>query len=313
MKQTMCILLLTFCCALFSCSPTHQISQYAELERILEAAPEGEYEHASHDVYDWYCTEGLFERSIDRITDVLKATYITTKQIDSKYVHIFDVIETLRGEGKDTRVYVHADAYEFGCHSDHEIKYSKGQDYLLLLTRNILPYTSYDYLRNIKDSVCIPLNDQGEADIENSSFCSGTLISNFKSEKFKTAVEEGRIIDEILNMTEDNPLSILPEGFVASENLDDIVNGSDCIFKIKPQYANESIYLYDNVCCEVTKVLKGDQNALTSRVDLLLPKDKVIYGEEYIVALNGDSNFSLSSRNSVYESSNEQKILKIIG
>lgn len=291
-----------------------------KLRLALEDCEEGEYEKASTGTMDHVCPP--IEYYLSECTDVLKATYKLTKQVEmGRYAHLFEVIENVRGKGTTKTIAVLEHLDEMDGHSTYKISYKKENNYLLLLKRsfNVVNEGYGDAFMSIAlySGLTIPLDANGNPDIKNSSYCVSDVGSFSKDELLKKAISEGRFLEEILKRIENNPLVFTD--IVEYNDISELVDKSDNIIEITVTYVYPREYIFGGVSCDckITRRHKVTEKlSVRSNITLILPEYFAAEGLKFLVLLHSSSgrisDLQLSSFESIYYKSDEEGINKIL-
>ena len=286
----------------------------------IEDCEEGEYENESTATADHVCFP--IERHLSECTDVLKAKYKLTKQVEqSRYAHVFEVIENVRGKGttKTIAVLEHLDLME--GHSTYKIQYKKENNYLLLLKRtfDVINEGYGDAFMSIAtySGLTIPLDASGTPDIKNSSYCVSDVGTFSKDELLKKAISEGRFLEEILRRIENNPYVFTD--IVEYNDISELVDKSDNIIEITVTYIYPREYIFGGVNCDckITRRHKVTEKfSVRSNITLMLPEDFAAEGLKFLVLLHSSSgrisDLKLSSFESIYYLSDTENVNKIL-
>ncbi len=252
-----------------------------------------------------------FEDYLNNVTHIIKAKFSESFEIEYENVLNFEISEVIRGELIDKTISVIYSPCEYqggegevDFFSTYPVEYNMGNEYLLLLRRVSTPYLDEDILHPIDDgSLIIPLDANGNADIKQAKIYQQELTNWIGDASLKTAIEDGKFLEKLLEITKDNPSVFNSYGDLLNEtDIYRILSGASNVFfieiKEKLEYDNEynkSFYIGDYKC-EVFKTVKGDPDILNGTIRL--PIDKVEVGKKYLVALD-DYGF-LVGRNAIF-------------
>ena len=230
-----------------------------------------------------------FENSFNHTTDVVKATYVTTKDMGTThamihgYCHIFEVGEVLYGEGLSGKLYV-TDITDFS------MRFAKGEEYVLLLRRYRSTYVQDD-LYSFSGLSRIPLDENGDADLKRAEMLHYDMpfLETLVEDELKAAVENGDFIEKMVEMIsnvgyEPDPLPM------DSDDPETVLSDADCVAVItvgeKQGFPSGREFYCERYTCQVNEVLKGDP---PTEINVLLPTYAVETGEQYIVTLTSPS------------------------
>lgn len=253
----------------------------------------------------WQCQ--YFEKYLDKTTHIVKAKFLESFDIEWEKVVNFEISEVIRGELIDKTISVIYNPIGYLNNGEHfstdTIEYKVGNEYLLLLRRVSTPYLDEDVLHPIDDgSLIIPLDANGNADIKQAKIYQQELVNWIGDESLKTAIEDGKFLEKLLEMTKDNPSVANSYGELLNEtDLVRIVSGASNVFfieiKAELEYnGNGNLFYIGDYKCEVFRTVKGDPDVLNGTIEL--PIDKVEVGKKYLVALD-DYGF-LVGRNAIF-------------
>ena len=323
LKSIICFVVATLQIVLYGCNqePDDALPEQIEiLENAIISAPEGEYDGEKNRLYDAECPE--FEIVVaNLLTDIVKATYSTTKVFNNAHVHLFKVIESFRGEIETETIYVWAKINDRDCH-EYKVEYEKGKDYLLLLERKSDPFISFDTFESIHPTISIPLDAFGAPDIPKSRICNYDLLSSLTSKELIRACTEGQLVPYLLQITKDNPSKETFNGFTETYDKDFAIRNAEYVLKISVQSQPFKEYFLDphiglfNVDIAKQNILKGDKESLPNSIGIYLPV--TISNGDYIVAINDTEiyqdvkRFIPSTRNSIYPTADYAEVLEII-
>ena len=264
-------------------------------------------------------TETPFERDLNYTTDLVKATYLTTKDMETNlsmwhnYCHIFEVIETVSGDTIKSILYVQDHSYYT------PMSFKKGESYLLLLRRSRNVYVQED-LFAFASMARIPLKANKDVDIDNAIMVdTGTALKDIiVDEQLKEAVKTGNFINQIVEMLKSVHCDI-PEDFISSEDPITILKSSPHIVCVTVGEVDKNIYDHfymERYNCNVLQNLKGE---IKGNIRINLPSYTVEEGKQYVIALsdvildeaNGDIYYKPSSQYSIFNISQIQLIKNI--
>ena len=299
-------------------------TQIEILQKAIDCAPEGEYDISLGTVWDSDCPS--FETSLLRLTDIVKASYRTSKQFSGHYAHIFEVKESVKGKIEEKIIYVWAYNQNRDGHEDsNKIKYNKGEKYLLLLERHSDPFLSFDTFISVHPNLYIPLNYKWELDISAARICNFGLVSFLKDENLKQACENDQFISYVQQITQNNPNKKPLKGFTETYDKEFAIQNSEYILQIDisskmigtamPFSLDPHIQLYE-VSVEKENILSGNEKTLSEIITVYLPV--TIAEGSYIIAVNNSQDLSNkphyipSTRNSIYTVSARQEIIDFL-
>ena len=331
MKRIICILIIVATLFLISCNkaPEQKKEPLSEYQRWLYSHPQGEYDNTNSELfYDWECPS--FDYVMDRITDVVKATYKTSWQVDPSYmedpdyIHEFEVLEYLRGEKQEKTVYVYENPSGWDGHSTYDIEYEKGKSYLLLLRRDITPFENGPKLTSVAYEMYIPLTADRKIDTLSSRYCRFSLEEKIKDEALKAALLDGNFAEALLEKIKENPYKLNHAGFIEETDMESILKRSEQVVRVKitKSHRVSENYFSEIYNMRVKAVYKGDCNVGDTNL-LILPRD--FQEGEYIIAIQriyqkpfsnlfGDilGSFVITSKNSIYEIEAEENVKVVL-
>lgn len=270
------------------------------------------------------CQYVSFDEILSNVTDMVKARFVgVTIESGGVYNYEFEVIESLRGMAKEERIIVSdiaADCIVLNSEisfSTYDVKYAKGNSYLLLLRRSSSVYDSEYKFSFAHPSLIIPLDkDRNNNIIPAESTLYGESISkHMGSVEASDALSKATLEEYILNAIKSNP-TVKDDGSIDSINMKEILLGSQYVLEVTIEYIdNNPTFANDRVVCncKVISVLKGDYEKENPTIVFTLGDYKE--GETYIVAVNlidGATILTMSSANSVFSVSQKDEILDII-
>ena len=258
-----------------------------------------------------------FEEALPQVTDVIigrfkkMRTQNDNSALGKTYFYEFVVEQNLRGNGTDSTTIVVVSDPSFVFPSFFE-----DQKYLLLLRRHGKSVTNDEEVLFFASNFYIPLYDNVTPIYGWAKWKDKDLKDSIKDQTVKNAFNNGTFIDYIVEQVKDNPL-IIEHPYIESTDINDIINGSDVL---KVHINNLSVTSYDGTretfSCNLLEALKGKQYT-SSQISIAFEAGDVKVGQDYIVAVEaaenaGDSFFVVSSKNSVFELSEENNIKAII-
>lgn len=231
-----------------------------------------------------------------------KVKKITKK--DLYYEYVVEVQDVKKGEAP-TELIVRNYTYNYSCSSETETyeaksntAYEEGKKYIFVLQHMD---TVYEEAYMIIADTYMPIEDEK----------SSTLLA--RSIENVTDVE--MYIDEYDFDVVNDKRRGTP--YIKSESMDEIILESMYVTEVTPVEMYHSTDIVDVYLCNVNHVYKG--NLTTTEDDQILIsffKDSVKKGEEYIVALNSDTDdaliYALSSKKSVYTLQVEEEIRDLL-
>ncbi len=320
MRKSICISMVILLIFLSSCSSVDHVDDSTDatrwIEGILETAVEGEIDSLSYDTYDAKCPE--FSSSLKYLTDIVKATYVTTYQVDTNYVHKFNVIEMIRGEASEKTIYVNSKPMECSSHDFIKIAYEKGSNYLLLLEKQYTPFTEEPQFTFIGDSIIIPLSADLTPDLESMTICKYKFEQYSLGNKWDSLLKKGDFIEGLIELTKDNPTYFKwPSNILTEGDREAVLKRSDHVVMIKVDsegYDDTRDWFYvERRTGMVIRDLKGSC-ADVKDVEIRLPINKVERGKTYIFALMGspEGALYLTNINGIYDVSELDEIKDIL-
>ncbi len=257
-----------------------------------------------------------FEETLTDVTDVVKATFVATKNLPNYFFYKFEVKEILNGSLTKEIIYV-PQKYN-GSTMEQLRDYQVGSDYLLLLRRYAEECVQEDIL-DFADTSIIPIDKGGNIDINNCTvYEDEKLIDFIATNELKIAAQSGRLIEGISALTSKNTCSVdYSEDIIFSCDPDVVLNESPyvaCIYILKQMNDQNMPFYHGLYECEV-ELIKGERSEKT--VMIYLPKYFVKLGERYVVALDDtislrDDYLRFSGRYSMFEILEAERIKAIL-
>ncbi|MBE6596053.1 MAG: hypothetical protein E7641_00120 [Ruminococcaceae bacterium] len=259
-----------------------------------------------------------FEKSIDNATNILKGKCVSAQNNKREVIYEFDVVEQYKGDTTAKKIYVESERILVGVadknYSFTDPDYSVGEEYLLLLARHISVYYDNDIYHLVSSRPYIPLNGEEKIVIYGNERLSGhSELSFFKSQKPEKVIEYTKNV--ISNSQNADGVEYYGDPYIESTDLEDVVSKSEYVVKLIPtsKKDNPSNSVTGYYVCSVVETYKGDTETNEIMVELRL--DSVKLKQEYIIALSriSDSNsYRISSKNSIYDTSELDTILQYI-
>lgn len=265
-----------------------------------------------------------FEKLLKNTTDVVEGVFRDVSVVNGMYYYEFSVTRSLRGKEIGSTVCVQSlPADEIILNTDitystYHIGYEKGHSYLLLLQRYSSVYTEEDRFSFVQDSLIIPLDTlQGTSgSMQNMSLYGSKLTDHMTSQEARHSLENGTFKAFILSSVEGNPFDCGRE-YIHSTDLGSIMEGSQYVIKVRINGIAMESLTGDRITyrCSVENVYKGDLDKQT--IEVTFPIDAAEVNDVCIVAVNelegtAQKNFVMSSKNSVYDVSDEGAIIGIL-
>ena len=165
MKRLLCILLIFVILLLTGCNqaPPEPIEAPTETEEIEETnfrKPASVYSQDFLKEGSFVTVDILyrsFEEALDDATHIVKATYIETYDYGGHCEYKFSVQSQIKGKISEKIIYVYSTYYEWigttgGGYYANEIKYTPGNDYILILLKGVSVYYDHDRYGNVCDT-----------------------------------------------------------------------------------------------------------------------------------------------------------------
>ena len=268
-----------------------------------------------------------FETRVERAPCIVKATYegeagsyeiLQSNGSPSQVtLYAFSVGECFRGDAEGTisvRFSGSSEPWDGISPSALASRYEKGNDYYLLLNRSV-DMISPDYYGSFAAEVFLPADD-----LENALVDGEPLEKHAKAESVAGLKENPEAF--FASLADVGYWESHQKNVIYETDLTTVAKGSDYILKVKVERLsslNDIAALDRSVCvCRVITAVKGDIAADTP-VEILLPAEKSSVGDVFLVAVTGDGKGTdtdhllfLSSRNSVFDVSEEDEIRKIL-
>ena len=262
-----------------------------------------------------------FEDCLKYTTDVVKARFLGTVKKSNKYFFDFEIIDPMKGNFDSKEISVHlypmnymgfesryGESPHVAGYSTYDISYEVGINYLLLLKRIETTFCEKDFLCFASDFLVIPLTSEGKVDINNTKMYGIELAYNVYNATIKQGIQDGMLIEKIMETVRDNPTSLkLEENSSYETDTLKLYDEATYIFIIEPQstkWSNSGYYSYFGYRrpVNITKVIKGDIDAESFERNITLPTE-MKDGEPYLIML--DKNFSILSRSAIFPLSGE--------
>ena len=184
-----------------------------------------------------------FEDYLYTVTDVVIGKCQRAECSNGYYYYDFDVTESLRGKGTDSKItiemlntdFVMTDLDESADNkrfSTKDLKYETGKSYLLLLKRVDSVYNASETLYFAASTLVLPmeaLNDSSRSD--ELKLYNTKLKDRVKDEETLKAIDEGRFTQRILELVKDNP-TVSGTKYLKETDLATVIEKSDYVFKI---------------------------------------------------------------------------------
>lgn len=278
-------------------------------------------ETKSHNIPDTsYATANYLslEQIFYKATDIVEAKFVGAENNGMYVVNEFEVCKRYVGQETDDNILFYVErnlssstanngvAYSY---STNDLVFEKGERYYLALRRYESVFYEQQIYLEIAGNLYIPASDVSK------SFIYGEPVTNH-TDSLNTLNTEQDIVNYINYQLEHNPnpQRALYDGIkpTRSKDLKTIVNDSDSILRLRINESESKLDDRESFTCTVTSVLKG--NCTYEKISVTFLKGTVKQGKEYIVALNEveGAYFTPSSRNSVFSTFKEKKIMKII-
>lgn len=231
-------------------------------------------------------------------TAASESSNVVTAKLDSFEVNSdtvdywFTVTDQLKGE-TEKKICVKRDK---GSSGEYVQEFDVGTEYLLFL--NSVDFVYSDLYYNLTYSVSAPIKN-------------GKLVKvNCNGGKYTPADEISTLKKVRARVRENADISIgKPTGgdYLHTTDINEIVNKSPYIVKVKITDNIEKFRETDDVCIYTVELEKSYKLAPETPLRIILPKDKVKVGEEYVIMMFSYSGWAQkhymeSSKNSLYKS-----------
>ncbi len=255
-----------------------------------------------------------FESCLDSTTDIFKATFLGTVKNNTSKTFLFDfeIKEVVKGEidGNTVSVCVYPKYYmgvgyggddygKVGGYNTNSINYTPGEDYLLILARHATTWMDEDYFLTIHDSLIIPLDKNGTPDINNSKMYNQDLMSHIQYDENKEKIQNGELINLVLEQTKGNPQVIKSSDFIEDTDPTMVMSSATYVLGIEIEYKSDQNIGFDGSQIyhyKVIKSIKGETERISG--SFRAKSDKIQVGEKYTIALN--EKYALISRNAIF-------------
>lgn len=265
-----------------------------------------------------------YETSICYAEHVIEAKYEGVEYYKRYCEYKFLVEKQYKGHIEEEYVYVQS-VYSINSVSDtfgnfltyktYDTSFDKGESYILIL--DSVSWDIYDPHRPylLSGDIIIPVEN-----VSKSTMYGGQPLSEHSSMSKEDLSEYGLFIEYLKTRINEYDLSKEPVDVkvITSEKIEDVVENSDYIVKVKIVKADG--YVFDEreerYSCEILTEYKGTLEDKSVRIHFFPGTVKV--GKEYIVAINSitpniDDLFYLSSKNSLFSVERENEIIELTG
>lgn len=251
-----------------------------------------------------------FELLVATATDIIKGKCVGVDKKDDYVEYEFVVINRYLGEEVEDNIFVYVPDYAVTViNTDYsyrlsDLTYKEGSEYYLVLSKHVDVYLPHDRYINVGGNLFMPAND-----ISHSTLYGETLINHAQTKSINAEKDLTDYLSKITtNKTDKNQTNmIIGIPYITDTDMNSIIDKSDFILRVK---IGEEVYkgIADDRCtydCVVIRSMKGSVNS-NELVRIVFPKDSVIEGNEYILALTefkgvSPRSFVMSSKNSIYE------------
>mgnify|MGYP005779621205 CR=1 FL=1 len=253
-----------------------------------------------------------FEELLNCASDVVIGTCVGVDVYNSYKEYKFNVEKRFWGEDSDDLIYVYVPNRTVTIvdtnitYGLYDIVYEENESYYLVLTRTVDVYLDHDRYMNVGANIYLPVDNSktlqmyGQELTKHSSISTNDLTNYFASYNTNNVAKYSGI------------------DYIKSNDKATIINSSDFVLRVE---VLEEVYAgiaddrntYD---CNVIAAYKGDVE-IESTVRIVFPKDAVVIGGEYILALYEFDNvtprsFVYSSKNSLFNVNEADTIMQYI-
>lgn len=277
-----------------------------------------------------------FEGALSEATDVVVAQYIGSKKFGKQHIeHEFLVSERIYGEAPDTvRIHTARDldievflsgeedgGYPVAPYNEKGIEFEKGVNYLLVLKKSdsnavykhTIPYIMVGDIMIDVDKIA-----------ESRMYYNEPINNHTEGIKFTESLTREELTEYIASITVNNVGDGFIRVYLESDRLEDIVNDSPNIIKVKigelESKTRSDIFDIDFYECTVVETLKGDIK-VGAKITIIFFANTVKTGKEYIVATyqikDSDGNIRstshrLTSKKSLFKLNQYEEIMNYI-
>ena len=253
-----------------------------------------------------------FEELVHCASDVVIGTCVGVDVYDSYKEYKFHVEKRFWGEGLDDLIYVYvpnrivtiADTnITYGL---YDIVYEENESYYLALTRTVDVYLDHDRYMNVGANIYLPVDHSKPLQMYGQELTKHSTIST------------NDLVDYFGSYNTDHVAKYSGIDYIRSNDKATIINSSDFVLRVEildEVFAGiaDDRNTYD---CNVVAAYKGDVET-ESTVRIVFPKDAVVIGGEYILALYEFENvtprsFVYSSKNSLFNVNEGDTIMQYI-
>ena len=260
-----------------------------------------------------------FEELLDRASDVIMGTCIGVDEYDSYKEYKFDVEKRFWGSGTEDLIYVYVPNRSVTVldteitYDLYDIVYEENESYFLVLTRTVDVYLDHDRYMNVGANIYLPANDAESLQMYGQSIMDHSSLSMSGNN-----ARENNLASYFTSYDRSNVAEYSGVDYIKANDDSTIIKSSDFVLMVKivnEVYAGiaDDRNTYD---CTVISAYKGNVET-GSTVRIVFPKDAVVIGEEYILALYEFENvmprsFVFSSKNSLFNVNEEDTIMQYI-
>lgn len=260
-----------------------------------------------------------FEELLNCASDVVMGTCVGVDEYDTYKEYKFSIKKRFWGEATEDLIYVYVPNRSVTIldteitYDLYDIVYEENESYFLVLTRTVDVYLDHDRYMNVGANIYLPADNAeslqmyGQSLMSHSSLSmSGSISQENNLASYFTAYDRSSIVE------------CSGVDYIKSNDASTIINSSDFVLRVKivdEVYAGiaDDRNTYD---CTVISAYKGSVE-IGSTVRIVFPKDAVVIGEEYILALYEFENvtprsFVFSSKNSLFNVNEADTIMQYI-
>ena len=253
-----------------------------------------------------------FEELVLCASDVVIGTCVGVDVYDSYKEYKFHVEKRFWGEGSDDLIYVYVPnrivtiADTNMTYGLYDIVYEENESYYLPLIRTVDVYLDHDRYTNVGANIYLPVDPSKPSQIY------GQELTKHSS------INTNDLADYFDSYNTDHVAKYSGIDYIQSNDKATIINSSDFVLRVEildEVFAGiaDDRNTYD---CNVVAAYKGDVET-ESTVRIVFPKDAVVIGGEYILALYEYENvtprsFVYSSKNSLFNVNEGDTIMQYI-
>ncbi len=334
-KIIVCMLLLLLATIICGCS-MNMVSDEANTDKVFESVSETIRVINETDIerdqikkiekeYETMYFEELLESATDYILGSFngKKTYISaTNEEITEYSFIVQRDYRENGLGGEIKIpVVHSDYYDLNDdihYSSKDLPYTNGCSYYLLLRRLSSVYTD-DLFFFLNPTLIIPVffdEDDFKENYQKPMLYGSTLSTYCKSSEALEAIENNQLDVFIFETIKNNP-RFDGTDYIRSSDIQDVIALSSYVLKVRIEDVFFVGTFGDRITynCTIEKTIKGKLDRTTAKIIFL--NNSVEQGSSYIVAVmevgNSNSVLAVSSKSSVFDCSELEHILSLIG